>query len=118
MKYKKQLLCGEIVVLLRGSEGMLAAADRYCDASPALDLDDYIDWIAQHGLQARFCRVPGIKGILHRWKLQRITNSVNQALQIRDAYITRESSVDPDRLQALEREINEFLTKRKEEDTP
>lgn len=114
MEYRKQLFFGEIIFLLRGSEGMLAAADQYCDDHPALDLAEYVVWISQHGLQARCCRVPGVKGFFHRRKLQRVTDDVNQALRDRGAYITRESSVAPDRLRELTEEINQFIAARQQ----
>ena len=118
MKYKAQLLCGEIIVLLRANEGMLAAADRYCDSHLCLDLAEYVDWLSLHGLQARFCRCPGVKGFWHRLKLQKITAGANQSLRDRDAYITRDC-VDPVRLQALTEEITQFFINRweKEENT-
>lgn len=113
-EYGKQLLCDEIIFLLRGSRGMLDAANRYCDDHSDLDLAEYVVWISQHGLQARCCRVPGIKGFFHRRRLQRITDGVNRALQSRGAYITRESSVDPAQLQALTDEINQFIITRQQ----
>ena len=106
MKYKTQLLCDEIII-----EGMLAAADKYCDSHLCLDLAEYVDWLSFHDLQARCCRVPGVKGFCHKRKLQWITDGVNQALQSKGAYITRDC-VDPVRLQVVEKEINEFFVNR------
>lgn len=85
-----QCLGPDLILVLCGKEGMLDAADQYCDAHNSLELTEYLDWIGHHNLKARMCIAPGLKGIFYRHKLAKIVRTVNDRFRQLGAFVSED----------------------------
>lgn len=100
MDYHVQRLGPDISALLYGCEGMLFAADQYCEDREQLELSDYLEWMASHGIRARLYVRNWVKGILYRRQLKKIVESLNGQLQERGALLTVDES-SPEMIELL-----------------
>lgn len=105
MDHHIQCLGPDLLLLLCGDDGMLDAADQYCDAHDSLELAEYVDWIGQHGLKARMCINPNIKGIFYRRKLVKIVQGINDQFQQLGAFVTEE--------EISQKDVNDLLQDRR-----
>lgn len=81
MDYHLQILGEGIYIVLYGSEGMMEAANQYCDTKDALELSEYAEWIGRHGLRARLCIRPEVKRIFFRRRVDKAVRESNDLLQ-------------------------------------
>lgn len=90
MDFHIQCLGSNLILVLCGSDGMLDAADQYCDARDSLELAEYVNWIGCHDLRARMCIAPNTKGIFYRRKLSKIVRTINDRLRQMGAFVFEE----------------------------
>lgn len=90
MDFHIQCLGPDLILVLCGSDGMLDAADQYCDARDSLELAEYVNWIGHHNLSARMCIAPNTKGIFYRRKLSKIVRTINDRLRQMGAFVSEE----------------------------
>lgn len=88
MDYHVQRLGHDISALLYGCEGMLLAADQYCECRERLELPDYMDWMANHSVKAHLYVRKQARGPFHRLRVRQIVKYLNNQLRELDALLT------------------------------
>lgn len=105
MNFHVQILSEDIFMALQGNEGMLTAADRYCDARETLELSEYVDWLGSHDLRARLWMRPDIKGFFYRRQVKKAVQSMNERLQRLGALIPENEITQEEVEQTLLRSV-------------